>query len=129
MRTDWLKAAINGDINLIERLLMEGQEIDSRDRYGQTALMLAAVHGHKGLVDLLLAHHAESDVTAKYGLSALMLAIVNRHADIAATLIEAGADTRLRGTGAPGFSGNTASDLAKEAGFNELVGAIARIDR
>lgn len=128
MRTEWLEAVIDGDANLIERLLMEGQDIDSLDRYGQTALMLAAVRGHKAVVELLLAHHAKLDVTAKYGLSALMLAIVNGYAGIAAILIEAGADTRLLGTGAPGFSGKTARDLAKEAGFNELADAIARTE-
>lgn len=126
MRNEWRKAVIDGDIGLIESLAAEGQNVDSRDGYGQTALMLAAVYGHKSIVDLLLAHNAELDVTTKFGLSALMLAIVNRHADIAAALIEAGANTRLQGSGAPGFSGKTAGDLAREGGFNELAEAIAR---
>ena len=127
MQAQWHKAAIDGDVSLVEHFLATGQDIDSRDRYGQTALMLAAARGRKAMVELLLSHHAELDVTAKYGLSALMLAIVSRHAEIAASLIEAGADTTLRGTGAPGFSGKTAGDLANEAGFNELTEAISRI--
>ena len=126
MQNEWRRAAIEGDVNVIERLVTEGQAVDSRDRYGQTALMLAAMHGRKVVVDLMLAHDGNLNVTAKYGLSALMLAIINRHDDIADALIEAGADTNLRGTGAPGFAGKTASDLAREGGFDKLVDAIAR---
>jgi ankyrin repeat protein len=126
MRNEWRRAAIDGNTAAFERLLEKGQAVDSRDRFGQTPLMLAAVHRRKAVVDLLLAHDADLDVTAKYGLSALMLAIVNGHTGIALALIEAGADTTLQGTGAPGFAGRTASDLAQERGFASVVEAIAR---
>ena len=126
MPDEWHRAAIEGDVDVIERLVAEGLAVDGRDRYGQTALMLAAMHGRKPVVDLMLAHDGDLDVTAKYGLSALMLAIINRHDDIATTLIEAGADTTLRGTGAPGFAGKSARDLAKKGGFDKLVDAIAQ---
>lgn len=121
------KAAIDGDRFLAEKQAVAGADIDGRDRYGQTALMLAAVHGRLPVVDLLLSHGADPDVTGKYGLSALMLAIVNGHADIAAALLEAGADTQIKGTGAPGFSGKSAGDLAKERDYGTLVEAISRV--
>lgn len=54
-----------------------------------------------------------------------MLVIVNRHAGIAAALLDDGTDTSLRGTSAPEFAERTATDLAREAGFNELSDAIA----
>ncbi len=125
MRKQWRDAAIGGATGLIKKMLAEAQEIDNRDRYGQTALMLSAMHGRAAAVDLLVENGADLNVTAKYGLSALMLAIVNRHAGIAAALVEAGADTSPRGTGAPGFAGKTAGDLAREAGFAGLADAIA----
>jgi len=124
MREEWRKAAIDGDIGAIGKWLDDSPTIDSRDRYGQTTLMMAATHGRTAAVDLLIAHGADLNVTAKYGLSALMLAIVNRHAGIATALLDAGTDTSLRGTGAPGFANKTAADLAREAGFNELSDAI-----
>ena len=71
--------------------------------------MLAAVHGRAELVELLVDRGADLDTTAKHGLSALMLAIVNRHKRIAETLVAAGADTTLEGTGAPGFAGKNAA--------------------
>lgn len=87
--------------------------------------MLAARHGRTSIADLLIAGGADLDVTAKYGLSALMLAVVNGHIDIALALIDAKANISLKGTGAPGFAGKTAKDLAGARGFNDLVDAMA----
>ncbi len=129
MREDWRKAAIAGDHRAIERLLAEGTEIDGRDRYGQTALMLAALHGRDEVVRLLLQHGAELDVTAKYGLSALMLAVVNRRSEVARRLVDAGASTEIRGSGAPGFAGKTARQLAEQAGLAELAAHIAGAEK
>ena len=126
MQSEWHKAAVDGDVSVVERLLMAGHDVDSKDRYGQTALMLAAARGRSTVVDMLLNHGPDLDVTAKHTLSALMLAIVNRHVEIAIKLIEAGADAKVRGTGAPGFSGKTAVDLAREAGFSQIAEAMWR---
>lgn len=125
MRKEWHDAAIAGNASAVERLLAEGEPIDGLDRNGQTALMLAATQGHATVIDRLLPHGPNLDITAKHGLSALMLAIVNRHTDVAAALLTAGADTALRGTGAPGFAGKTAGRLAREAGLSALANQIA----
>ena len=50
-----------------------------------------------------------------------MLAVISGHADIVRTLVRAGADSTLRRTGAPGFSGKTASDLATAQGRLDIV--------
>lgn len=125
MRDDWRKAAIEGDGPTIGRLLTEGADVDARDRYGQTALMLAAKHGRREVVRILLDHGAALDATAKFGLSALMLAAVNRHDEIARQLVDAGAKTGLTGTGAPGFAGKTAAQLATDGGLADLAAYIA----
>ena len=127
MRSAWHQAAVDGDLAAVAGLLRNGHDLDSLDRYGQTAIMLASVHGRCDLVDLLVQHDANLDVTAKNELSALMLAIINGHADIAMALVKAGADPHLQGSGAPGFAGKTASDLAMERGLDELVEAIRRL--
>ena len=128
MRDDWRRAAIAGDTEALGRLLAEGLDIDSRDKYGQTALMLAARHGRDDAVRLLLDKGADMNVTAKFGLSALMLAIVNRHERTARQLVDAGANTRLRGSGAPGFAGKTAHQLAMDAGLTDIAGYIAGLE-
>jgi ankyrin repeat protein len=120
VRPELERAAISGDVPALEAQLGAGADVDAKDRFGQTALMLAAHHGRLDAVKALLRHEANPDVTAKYGLSALMLAIVGGHEAVARTLAQAGADLALRGTGAPGFAGKTAQDLARARGMTAL---------
>ncbi len=82
--------------------------------------MLAARHGNREMAEELIAHGADLNVTAKYKLSAIMLAVIGGHADIARILARAGADLSLRGSGAPGFAGKTAYDLAVARKMNEV---------
>jgi ankyrin repeat protein len=120
MNPAWEHAAKSGDVQAARALLQSGADINIRDRYGQTALMLAAHHGHEALVDTLIEHGADLNVTAKYRLSALMLAVVAGHAGIARRLARAGAERSLQGSGAPGFAGKTAYDLAVERQMEEI---------
>ena len=120
----WEDAIERGDHDAVRELLRRGADVDARDRYGQTALMRAARAGHRELVEVLVAKGARLDVTAKFGLSALMLAIVAGHAEIALRLARAGADLSLRGSGAPGFAGKTARDLALARGLAELAAEL-----
>jgi ankyrin repeat protein len=124
MRPDWERAVTGGDVETVRRLLRSGVDIDALDRYGQSALMLAAHRGHQAVVETLIADGADLDVTAKYGLSALMLAVVAGHGAIAQVLARAGANLSLEGSGAPGFAGKTACDLAVAGGMTELYAAL-----
>lgn len=87
--------------------------------------MLAAHGGSLAVVEALVRRSAQLNVTAKYGLSALMLAIVAGHEHVALTLVRAGADLTILGTGAPGFSGKSAYDLGLQQGMKELCRVIA----
>jgi len=120
MDAAWEDAVKRGDARIVRDLLGQGTDVDARDRYGQTALMLAAHGGHREVVATLIAHLANLNITAKFGLSALMLAIVAGHAEVARLLVNAGADLSLQGHGAPGFAGKTAYDLAVERGMLEV---------
>lgn len=120
MNAVWEDASKRGDVQVILDLLGSGADVNARDRYGQTALMLAAQAGHSEVVEILIARQADLDITAKYGLSALMLALIAGHIEVAALLVKAGADLSLRGSGAPGFAGKTAYDLAVERSMLEL---------
>ena len=120
MDAAWEDAIKRGDARSVLVLLGRGTDVNARDRYGQTALMLAAHAGHREVVEALIAHRANLDTTAKFGLSALMLAVVAGHQEVARLLARAGADLSLRGTGAPGFAGKTAYDLAVGRGMLEL---------
>jgi uncharacterized protein (DUF924 family) len=86
--------------------------------------MVAAHAGQHDVVTLLVEHGATLDVTAKFGLSALMLAVVAGHPEVVRLLAHAGADRSLRGTGAPGFAGKTARDLALARGLDDLAAEL-----
>lgn len=124
MRTDWESAAKMGDAAALTAQIAAGADVDARDRFGQTALMLAAQRGHLEAVRVLVGAGADLDVTAKFGLSATMLAVVNHHEAVARALAEAGADLARTGSGAPGFAGKTAAQLARERGLEALAEAL-----
>jgi len=126
MHQDWARAIRAGDAAECARLLELGYEVDALDRYGQTGLMLAALHGRLEVAQLLVERGAKLDVAAKYRLTALMLAIINMHEGIAVALIEAGADVEHRGSGAPGFAGLSALDLARARELGAVVAAIEK---
>jgi ankyrin repeat protein len=86
--------------------------------------MPAAHAGHRQVVEALIAHRVNLNTTAKYGLSALMLAPVAGHAEVALLSADAGTDLSLRGTGAPGYAGTRAYDLAVERDMQELSAAL-----
>jgi ankyrin repeat protein len=86
--------------------------------------MLAAHHGYREMVETLVEGGADLNVTAKYNLSALMLAVTAGHAAVARLLARAGADLRVRGSGAPGFAGKTAHDLAVGRNMEDLYAEL-----
>jgi uncharacterized protein len=124
MHVDWQKAIQRGDAAAVRSMLADSRHLNSKDKHGQTGLMVAAKDGHTEVAGLLIDHSADLNVTAKYHLSALMLAVLNRHKEIVELLVNAGADKTIRGSGAPGFAGLTALDLAEKAGYGEIASVL-----
>lgn len=125
MTSAWKSATDAGDTARLRRLLDEGSDIDSRDEHGQTALMITARNGYVAAVRLLIERGADLNCTAKFQLSALMLAVINGRDAIVGILADAGADRGIRATGAPGFEGHTALEIA-EAGQRTIMVALLR---
>jgi ankyrin repeat protein len=117
-------AARYGDVERLRTLLDSGSDVNARDRYHQTGLMLAAQGGHVDVVRLLIERGADLDVAAKYSLTALMLAVVVGHVDVVRILVAAGADLTIRGIGAPGFAGRTALALALAREVDEMAAVL-----
>lgn len=126
MTTEWEAALRRGDVEALAALLDAGADVDALDGHGQTALMRAAHAGRLDVVQVLIARGADLNRSAKYHLTALMLAALGNHESVVGALLEAGADPAVRGSGAPGFAGKTAEDLARSAGYASVVGRFRR---
>ena len=124
MKREWQTAVERGDAAALTALLAQGEDVDSLDRYCQTALMLAARSGHDEAVGVLVSHGANLDHAAKYSLTALMLAAINDRVEVVRLLIAAGANQDLQGSGAPGFAGKTALDLARDLGRDIIANLL-----
>jgi len=124
MTPEWKTAVRSGDIRRLQELFDAGEEIDARDEHGQTGLMIAARDGKTAAVRWLVEHGADLNHTAKYQLSALMLAVINGRDAIVAILVEAGADRSIQASGAPGFAGKTALDIARGGGRAIMVALL-----
>jgi ankyrin repeat protein len=91
-------AARKGDAVTVKRLLDEGIDVNTRFRYGVTALFYACDHGHVDVVKTLLDRGADPNVKDTfYGMTPLMMAVSPaqkkrpEHTEIAKLLIKKGA--------------------------------------
>jgi ankyrin repeat protein len=123
MTSEWKSAIKAGDLGQLEALVGAGADVDARDEHDQTGLMIAARDGQTPVVRWLVAHGANLNHTAKFHLSALMLAVINGRDAIVGILVDAGADRAIEGSGAPGFAGKTALDIAR-SGNREIMIAL-----
>jgi|SRR3712207_1093985 len=78
-RTPLMLAAFAGNLPLVQRLLVEGADVNARDKDGDTALMFAACGGHAAIVHLLLLHGANVYARAKNGWTARKAAQSGHH--------------------------------------------------
>ncbi|MEX0596588.1 MAG: ankyrin repeat domain-containing protein [Candidatus Paceibacterota bacterium] len=67
-------AALSGDLNEVEKLLLQNTDFKAIDPDGRTAVMLAAFNGFTNIVDLLLKKGASINQTDFEGRTALMYA-------------------------------------------------------
>ena len=86
-----IEAAEKNDILGVKMWLMAGADINAKDKWGNTALMLASRYGHTDIVKMLIEAGANVNVKDKNGNTALELAKDKGHTKIIELLKEAGA--------------------------------------
>ena len=76
-------ACSNGSIDLVERLLQHGADVDAVDNDGVTPLMRASFGGHLRVVQLLLTRGADTSLRDRDGITALSGALDLGHGAVA----------------------------------------------
>ncbi len=89
-------AVWNNKIEGIKELLRLGVDVNTRNHFGQTPLMIAAILGNLDAVTLLLENDAALDYVDNNGLTALMLASRNGQLSVAEHLLGKGADVNVQ---------------------------------
>lgn len=87
-------AARVGDLESLRLLVDAGANVNDRDAWGVSALVLAAHSGFREMVDYLLRKDADPN-SAQAGFSALHIAIARRDERMARALVEHGANPNL----------------------------------
>lgn len=91
---EWAQAAYYGNTDILNALINNGLDVNTRDSFGRAALMIAAFYGHLDMAKLLLSKGADVNAQQKKGLSALMLAM--NYPEIVKLLIQNGADINAK---------------------------------
>ena len=71
---NFLNAVRENNKKLVELFINDGIDIDNKDKYGITALMLAAEKGYIDIVNFLISNGADVNIQTKAGWTALMSA-------------------------------------------------------
>ncbi len=75
-------------LRLFSLLLERGADVNSKDWYGQTALVCAALKGHREVVKILLANGADVNARTRKGFTPLSLATEQGHHLVADLILE-----------------------------------------
>ncbi len=89
-------AVWNNKIAEINELLQLGVNVNTRNHFGQTPLMIAAILGNLNAVKLLLENGAALNYIDNNGLTALMLSARNGQLSVAELLLGKGADVNVQ---------------------------------
>jgi excisionase family DNA binding protein len=87
-----MKSAWEGDTGQAQALIHNGVDINARDAFGRTALIIAASQGHTYIVQILLEQGADPHVRDNVGTTALIAAEARGYARIASLLRSSSTD-------------------------------------
>ena len=92
-----LTAAKSGEIKKIAKLLEQGEEINTRNKWGQTPLRVAILAGQTQAALYLIEKGADVNTTDGEGWTPLHSAALNGNRDVAIALLDKGAEINTRG--------------------------------
>ena len=119
-RDTWLlQASAKGQAEVVRCLLEQGAEVNSKNDYEETSLLLSAMNGHKDvMMELLACDNVNMNLKDNVqGCTALMVAVINKHeATVELLLRSKRADVNIQD-----FLGATALHYAAEAISDSII--------
>lgn len=92
--TSLMRAALDGETEIVKSLLRDGADVNAQNHEGRTALMFAIVNFHTATAKTLLRFGADANAQCANGCTPLILAAFNADVEIAEALLKRGADPR-----------------------------------
>ena len=94
-----LRAALDGDVDMIKELLMDGVNVNTLSMFSMTPLLYALSRGHVNAATTLLAAGADANPCDSEGTSALMYAIDTVNPVLVKMILDQGVDLKHRNRG------------------------------
>ena len=116
------RAAIKGDVSLVESMLQEGVPVDCVDRDGRTALSLAAYFNRTDVIRLLLQKGADVNKRDRFGRTPVHYAAWDNSTEAIAMLIEHGASINITND-----EGDKPIDVARRYGKEAAVRMLEQL--
>ncbi|MFC1652086.1 ankyrin repeat domain-containing protein [Planctomycetota bacterium] len=115
------RAAIRGNSDIAELLLVKGSNVNAKDSSGTTSLHYVSERGHEDLVRLLISKGANVNSRDGRGRAPLHLAVGGGRKGVVGLLIASGADLNAKNT-----RGRTPLDLARRRGNTEIAEILTK---
>jgi len=94
---EWFHAAKTGNLGGLNRMIIEGIDINCTDNKGCTALIRACGHSRRAVVSFLLQQEADMEIRSHNGSTALSSSIIGNCRRVAGLLLDNGADVNALG--------------------------------
>lgn len=85
------EAAVLGKLKELKKLIKDGADVNAKDNYGWTAMMMSAWNGHTECVAALISAGTDVNANDNYGNTAILLAAWDGNKDCVKLLKKAGA--------------------------------------
>lgn len=118
--TELILSLIVGDDRKMRFLIDNGADVNEKNGYEQTALLVAVRKGDVDIVQRLIDAGAEVNLADGIGCTPLMYAVQNGDLGLVEMLLQAGATNDAKNG-----AGKTALDLAREKGYEDVADRIA----
>ncbi len=99
-------AVLQGNLELVKKIVKSGSNLNEKDPYGSTPLIIASTFGKVAIAKLLIEEGADLSIANNQGSTPLHIAAFFCHEEIAEHLLNKGADKSLRNN-----DGATAYDI------------------